>query len=138
MAAHRYRWRGAARPLAKPVEAAPVMTALSYDEEPKAFPAPPRPRLIASRPNPMGNVAIILADIMEPGRGRVEIADVFEAYSAACQASGKRPIPANEFPAVIAALCERLGIQIEDTESGVFLLKVKIRKTAKAEAGRGK
>ena len=104
----------------KPVEAAPVMTALSYDEEPKAFPAPPRPRLIASRPDPVGSVAMIMAEIMEPGRGKVEIADVFAAYSEACQASGKRPIPANEFPAAIAALCERLGIQIEANGKGVF------------------
>ena len=117
------------RPLTKPVETASVMEALAYDEAPKAFPVPPRPRLIASRPDPVGNVAIIMAEIMEPGRGKVEIADVFAAYADECEAQGKRPIPANEFPAAMAELCQRLGIQIEDNEKGVFLLKVRIRNT---------
>ena len=75
----------------KAVEAASVMEALSYDEAPKAFPAPPRPRLIASRPDPVGSVAVIMAEIMEPGRGKVEIADLFAAYAEACEASGKGP-----------------------------------------------
>ncbi len=74
----------------------------------------------------MGSVAVIMAEIMEPGRGKVEIADVFAAYAEACEAAGKRPIPANEFPAAIAELCKRLGIEIEDNEKGVFLLKVRL------------
>ncbi len=69
-----------------------------------------------------------MADILKPGRGKVEIADVFAAYAEACDASGKRPIPANEFPAAIAALCQRIGIEIEDNEKGVFLLKVRLKK----------
>ena len=102
---------------------------------PKAFPAPARPRLIASRPDPVGSVAVIMADILEPGRGKVEIADVFVAYAEACAANGKRPIPANEFPAAIAELCQRLGIEIEDNEKGVFLLRVKLSKKQSAQAG---
>jgi hypothetical protein len=66
-----------------------------------------------------------MADILEPGRGKVET-DVFAAYAEACEASGKRPIPANEFPAAIAGLCQRLGIEIEDSDKGVFLLRVKL------------
>ena len=94
----------------------------------KPFLRQPKPRLIASRPDPVGNVAVIMADILEPGRGKVEIADVFAAYAEACEASGKRPIPANEFPAAIAALCQRMGIEIEDNAKGVFLLKVRLKK----------
>ena len=123
-----------AKPLRTPekaVEAASVMEALSYDEAPKAFPAPPRPRLIASRPDPVGSVAVIMAEIMEPGRGKVELADLFAAYVEACDRSGKRPIPANDFPEALAELCQRLGIRIEATDKGVFLLKVKIKKTGK-------
>ena len=115
----------------KAVEAASVMEALSYAEAPKAFPAPPRPRLIASRPDPVGSVAVIMAEIMEPGRGKVELADLFAAYVEACDRSGKRPIPANDFPEALAELCQRLGIRIEATDKGVFLLKVKIKKTGK-------
>jgi hypothetical protein len=104
-------------------------------ETPKAFPAPARPRLIASRRDPVGSVAVIMADILEPGRGKVEIADVFAAYTEACERSGKRPIPAHEFPAAIAELCQRLGVEIEDSEKGVFLLRVKLSKKQSAQAG---
>jgi hypothetical protein len=119
----------------KAVEAAaPMVEALSYDERPKAFPAASRPRLIASQANPVGSVPVILAEILEPGRGKVEIADLFAAYADACEAHGKRPIPANEFPAEIAALCEKLGIKIEGSNSGVFLLRVKIRPVRRLKA----
>ena len=71
---------------------------------------------------------------MEPGRGKVEIADVFAAYAEACKASGKRPIPASEFPAAIAALCETLGVAIVDNGKGVFLSKVRLRQASKKAA----
>ncbi len=53
---------------------------------------------------------------------------MFAAYAEACAHHGKRPIPANEFPAAIAELCNRIGIEIEDNEKGVFLLKVRLKK----------
>ena len=34
--------------------------------------------------------------------------------------------PANEFPAALAGLCQRLGIEIEDNEKGIFLLRVQL------------
>jgi len=83
----------------------------------------------------VGSVAVIMAEILEPGRGKVEIADVFAAYAEACEAAGKRPIPAHEFPAAIAELCQRLGVEIEDSEKGVFLLRVKLSKKQSAQAG---
>jgi hypothetical protein len=116
----------------EPVEAPSGLTALPYDEQPKALPQAPRQRLIAPRlarqrcGDHGGHNAA--------GRAKVEIADVFAAYADACEASGKRPIPANEFPAAIAALCERLRIKIEDTAQGVFLRRMRIRqKTATKE-----
>jgi hypothetical protein len=132
---------GAARPIPEaPRETEPAAVAMpargpqkpaeppSVVEAPKAFPAPARPRLVTSRADPVGSVAVIMADILEPGRGKVEIADVFAAYAEACEASGKRPIPAHEFPAALAGLCQRLGIEIEGTGKGVFLLKVRLKK----------
>ncbi len=110
----------------KPAEPPSVSPA----EMPKAFPVPVRPRLVTSRADPVGSVAVIMADILEPGRGKVEIADVFAAYAEACEVHGKRPIPANEFPAAIAELCQRLSIEIEDTGDGVFLKRVKLKKLA--------
>ena len=76
-----------------------------------------------------------MADIMEPGRRRVEIADLFSAYADACEARGKRPIPANQFPAEVAALCNQVGIELEDTGDGVYLRKVKLRRQAGRKAG---
>ena len=104
-------------------------------EMPKAFPVPVRPRLVTSRADPVGSVAVIMADILEPGRGKVEIADVFAAYAEACEAAGKRPIPANEFPAAIAGLCQRLGIEIEGDSKGVFLLRIRLRKSGRKVTG---
>ena len=67
-----------------------------------------------------------MADILAPGRGRVEIAALYAAYSKACAAAGKRPVAAGEFPAALAALCNTLNIKIEITDTGVYLLKVKL------------
>ena len=67
-----------------------------------------------------------MADILAPGRGRVEIAALYAAYSKACAASGKRPVAAGDFPAALAALCNTLNIKIEATDTGVYLLKVKL------------
>jgi hypothetical protein len=120
----------------KPVEADSMTEALSpVEEAPKAFPVPSRPRLIASRPDPVGSVAGILAEIMEPAaRGKVEIREVFRAYSDACRAYGKRPISANEFPSALAELCKAADIKIEVTDKGAYLLKVRLKKSGKEAA----
>jgi hypothetical protein len=114
----------------KATEAAPVAEALSYDEEPKAFPAPPRPRLISSQASPVGSVPVILAEIMEPGRGKIGLLELFSAYAEACRGKGNEPVSASEFSHTVAALCERLGIQIEDDDDGVFLMGVKLKGAA--------
>ena len=103
-----------------------MIEALPAGTRPKPFPAASKPRLIASQPNPAGSVAQVMADILAPGRGRVEIAALYAAYSKACAANGKRPVAAGEFPAALAALCNKLNIKIEATDTGVYLLKVKL------------
>ena len=72
-----------------------------------------------------------MADILEPGRGKIEIAKLHTAYVEACVARSIRPIPANEFPAAIAALCETLKIEIKRVGEGVYLMRAKL-KTAEA------
>ncbi len=109
---------------AQRIEALPAATL------PKPSPAAPKPRLIASQPKPIGNVAQIMADILVPGRGKVEIAALYAAYSKACAAAGKRPIAAGDFPAALASLCKTLNIRIEVTDTGVYLLRVKLLATA--------
>ena len=108
------------------VEAPSGLTVVPYAEAPRAFPTPASPRLIALQPASVGSVVETMAEIMQPGRGKVEIADVFAAYADACETRGKRPISANEFPQAIAALCEQLNIKIADTKDGVFLMRVKV------------
>jgi hypothetical protein len=102
-------------------------------EKPKAFPAPPRPRLITSRSSPLGSVAEIMTETIEPGSGKVELMELFSAYREGCQAKGREPIPTNEFSSAIAALCKRLGIQIEDDGTGIHLLNVRLKASEKQE-----
>ena len=121
----------AATPLTRPAEAASVAEALPYDEDPKVFPAASRPRLISSQPNPLGSVPVILAEIMEPGRGEVSLLELFSAYEGACRAKEKEPVSASEFSHTVAALCERLGVQVEDNDDGVFLMQVRLKPAAR-------
>ena len=79
------RVHAAARRAAEAAEGTPA---------PRPFPAPAKPRLIASEAVPVGNVVEIMAALMEPGRGKVELLDVYAAYSEVCKASGKRPVEA--------------------------------------------
>ena len=96
-----------------------------------AFTAPPKPRLISSQHD--GNVAVIMADIINPGSGKVEIAECYRAYASECAARGKRPVSEAEFSATMAALCRRLGIQIEDDGTGIHLLNVRLKTSEKRE-----
>jgi hypothetical protein len=107
-------------------KAAPSIEARPVEKAPKPFPVASKPRLIASQPNPTGSVAQVMADILARGRGRVEIAALYAAYSKACAARGKRPVAASDFPAALAALCNAFNIKIEVTDTGVYLLKVKL------------
>ena len=111
------------------VKPAQQIEAVPAAKLPKPSPAAPKPRLITSQPNPIGNVAQIMAGILVPGRGKVEIAALYAAYSKACAAAGKRPVAASDFPAALAALCKTLNIRIEVTDTGVYLLKVKLLAT---------
>jgi hypothetical protein len=113
-------------------KAVPMVEPLPYGGEPKAFPVPPKLRLITSRVNPLERVAEIMAEIMEPGSGKVELMELFSAYRDRCQAKGKEPIPA-EFSGAVAALCKRLGIQIEDDDAGIYLLNVRLKASEKQE-----
>ena len=88
-----------AREPEKAREAAPVMVAIPYDEErAEGLSGAAEAAVDRIEGRPLGSVALIMAEIMEPGRVKVEIADVFAAYAGECEVSGKIPIPANDFP----------------------------------------
>jgi hypothetical protein len=119
----------------KPMEAMPVLEIIPAAEDPKAFPAPPKPRLIASRSDPLGNVALIITEVMEPGRGKVEIAEAFKAYAEECRNQGKTPVSVGVFTDALERFCQRLGIQIEpDINGRVYLKKVRLKKIEKKAA----
>ena len=73
-----------------------------------------------------------MAEIMEPGRSKVEFAEAYAAYAEACEASGKRPVAAAEFASALSELCDEYGIAIQDTGNGLYLLKTKIRRAKEA------
>jgi hypothetical protein len=98
-------------------------------EEHKAFPAPAKTRLVASQSAPLGNVPMTMAEIMSPGRGKVEFAEAFAAYRSECKLRGKRPVSIDAFSDALTRLCGDLNIGIEGgADGGVYLMRVKLLK----------
>jgi hypothetical protein len=115
----------------KPIAAALESVALEPTAEPislpKVFPAPAKPRLVASRPVPAGNVAMILADLMEPCAGRVEFAEAYAGYVGACRSQNKRPVCPDEFSTALQRICREMRIRIENEGEHVFLGGVRVK-----------
>ena len=118
------RLHAAARRAAEAAEGAPV---------PHPFPA--RPVLVASQDILDGNVAEIVAERIEAGRGKVKVADVFAAYAAECKASGKRPVAAAEFAKAISAFCNEREIDMKNDGRDFFMLRTKLKGAEKKVAG---
>jgi predicted lipid-binding transport protein (Tim44 family) len=97
------------------------------EDEPKAFPVPSRPRLVAAEAKPTGNVASIIADLIESGRGKTEIADLYSAYAEACHEQGKAPVDVDAFGLSIMRICRDIGIKIEAKGDRVYLMKVRLK-----------
>ena len=92
-----------------------------------ALPTPARPRLIASRQVPAGNVVVIMADLMEPGKGRTEFDEAYAAYDTACQRQGKRPVSPDDFSVALRRICKQNHIKIVSEGGSVFLIGVQIK-----------
>jgi hypothetical protein len=103
----------------------------------RGIPASPRPRLVASSPEPTGNVATIISEIMEPGtaRQKVEIADLFKACAATCRKLGKHPVSPGDFSSALQRLCDEIGIKVAHKGERVYLMKVRLREV-EASVGR--
>lgn len=102
--------------------------------KPLAFLEPQKPRLIASRADPAGNVATIMASVLEPGKARdkAELAEIFKAYAQVCRQQGKRPVPPEEFSAALQRLCGELSIKVTHKGEHVYLMKVRLNLQAAA------
>jgi hypothetical protein len=86
---------------------------------------------VASSPEPIGNIAAIISEIMEPGtaRQKVEIADLFKAYATTCRKLGKRPVSPGEFSSALQRLCDEIGIKVAHKGEHVYLMKVRLRES---------
>lgn len=96
-------------------------------EQPKAFVPPVKPRLVASRQHPVGHVATIMSDLMEVGDGRVEFAEAFTAYAAACKQKGKRVASVDDFSIALKRLCNEIGVKIKSEGQNVYLMRVQLK-----------
>jgi hypothetical protein len=47
----------------------------------------------------------------------------------------KKAYPCNRVPGAIAELCQRIGVEIEDNDKGVLLLKIRLRKSGRKVGG---
>jgi hypothetical protein len=116
-----------AQPLINAGEAAPLLEPLPHDEGPKVFPALTKPRLIASTAGPVGSVAAIMAEIMEPGRGKVEFAEAYRAYVKLCRQRNKRPVAPEDYSSALRQLCDACGVKLQPSGEHVYLLRVRIK-----------
>jgi hypothetical protein len=115
-----------AQPLMNAGKDAPLLEPLPHDVGSKVFPVLTKPRLIASTDGPQGNVAAIMAEIMEPGRGKVEFAEAYTAYVKLCRQRNKRPVSPEDYSSALRELCDACGIKLQSSDDHVYLLRVKI------------
>ena len=93
--------------------------------------------MIASEAAPFGSVAEILGEALETAaRGKLELAPVFRAYSDTCRAQGKRPVSQDRFVDDLTAFCRDAAIAMTGDEAGIYLRKVRLKKSAKNAEGR--
>jgi hypothetical protein len=117
----------APEPARKPEESPSLLEALPATREPQAIPTSSKPRLIASRAEPVGSVTAIMADLFEPDKGKVEFADAFKAYVLECRLQGKRQVSAEDFGGALQRLCDEIGIKVTHKGDHVYLMKVRLR-----------
>ena len=113
-------------PQQSPVKPATLEPHESLEDAPPPISAPNKPRLIASSPEPIGSVAAIMAEIMEPSRGRVEFAEAYRAYVLVCRLQSKRPVSPEDYSSALRRLCESSGIELKSNGEHVYLLRVRI------------
>src|SRR5262249_44191385 len=73
---------------------AETTTAMPSNEARNSLPAP-------VQRTPLGDVPTIMAEIMSPGRGKVELARAFAEYCSECNRQGKTPVPVEAFTEAI-------------------------------------
>jgi len=113
------------RPATMPMPQQAPVALKSVDRSSRAIAAPRKQRLVSSQP-PIGKVAAIFAELLNPDGGKIEIADSYEAYAAVCDERGLRKVSMDDYPAELMKLCKRLEIEVEQEGEGVFLKGVSL------------
>ena len=68
----------------------------------------------------------MLEQIEAAPRSRVEVAELFTAYRAWCEAKGCRPLPVANFADAFTPVLEAVGIQRQERSGHVYLVGVKL------------
>lgn len=88
---------------------------------------PPKPKLIASSPAPVGSVRVILTNSLQAAPGqRVEIAELGRRYREVCKAEGKRPVSMDEFIEGVEKFCKALDLKRRHEGGNLFILDVQL------------
>ena len=72
-------------------------------------------------------VEAALAGVLSPGNDDLEIADLYRAYRQRCRSAGSEALEAKSFAGAVEGLTRRLDIDIQTTDSGVYLKGVKLK-----------
>jgi hypothetical protein len=87
---------------------------------------PHTPRLVASQSSAAASVLIVMADLLEPGEGKVEFAETFAAYKRECRRRGRSAATPDEFSSALQRLCGEMSIEIASEDDRVYLLRVRL------------
>ena len=68
-----------------------------------------------------------MAEIMEPGRGKLEFADAYRAYVSVCSQQSKKPVLPEAYSSALRLLCESSSIELMSSGERVYLLRVGIK-----------
>jgi hypothetical protein len=110
-----------------PVAARARAARLDPETEPANIAAPPQPRLVVNgRARPAGSIPKILSGVLEPGKGRVEMEEIYAAYAGEC---GRHSMPAvlpEEFVDPLERFCKTCRIKMKVVDGKVYLLNVRL------------
>jgi hypothetical protein len=107
----------------------PAIEPLALVEESSAamIAAPRRPHLATSGQRRAGSVTQIMAETLEPARGkRAELEDVFRAYVAACRARGLDFVTPEQFIDPLQRFCRECGIATQTRAGKIYLMGVRL------------
>ena len=93
----------------------------------KRLAGPYTPRLVASQSSAASSMLIVMADLLEPGDGKVEFAEAFAAYKRECRRRGRPVATPDEFSAALERLCRQTGIRITLEGDLVYLARVQLK-----------